>query len=121
MVDDLEMMRSSEMERKKMKRLQLIAMIPLLCAVCGPLSLAAGAVSSLLMLAMLALLALCMMGTPFGLVIGPLVLSLRKDLYVCKEDLPLAKRVKLFAILDIAFGVLSVLIMLGLFLLSAQV
>lgn len=118
MVDDLEMMRSSEMERKKMKRLQLIAMIPLLCAVCGPLSLAAGAVSSLLMLAMLAL---CMMGTPFGLVIGPLVLSLRKDLYVCKEDLPLAKRVKLFAILDIAFGVLSVLIMLGLFLLSAQV
>jgi len=118
MVDDLEMMRSSEMERKKMKRLQLITMIPLVCAACGPLSLVAGAVSSLLMLAMLAL---CMMGTPFGIIIGPLVLSLRKDLYVLKEDLPLAKRVKLFAILDITFGVLSVLIMLGLFLLSADI
>ena len=108
MLDDLEMMRSSEMERKKMKRLQLIAMIPLLCAVCGPLSLVAGAVSSLLMLAMLAL---CMMGTPFGLVIGPLVLNLRKDLYVLPEDQPLNKRVKIFAILDIVFGVLSVLFM----------
>ena len=118
MVDDLEMMRSSEMERKKMKRLQLIALIPLVCAVCGPLSLAAGAVSSLLMLAMLAL---CMVGTPFGVVIGPLVLSLRKELYVLKEDLPLARRVKLFAVLDIVFGVLSVLIMLALFLLGADI
>ena len=115
MTNDLEMMRSSKIERKKMKRLQLIAIIPLICAACGPLMMVAGAFSKLLMLAMMAL---CMMGTPFGLIIGPLVLSLRKDLCVLKEDLPLANRVKLFAILDIVFGVLSILIMLGAFLLS---
>ena len=115
MTDDLEMMRSSEIERKKMKRLQLIAAIPLVCAVCGPLMFLASGVSPLLTLAMLAL---CVMGTPFGIIIGPLVLNLRKDLYVLKEDLPLANRVKVFAILDIVFGVLCVLIMLGAFLLS---
>ena len=115
MTDDLEMMRSSEIERKKMKRLQLIAAIPLICAACGPLMLPATAISSLLALAMLAL---CAMGTPFGILIGPLVLNLRKDLYVLEEDQPLNKRVKLFAVLDIVFGVLTVLIMLGLFLLN---
>ena len=115
MTDDLEMMRSSEIERKKMKRLQLIALIPLVCATCGPLILATAGFSPLVSLAMLALFA---MGTPFGLLIGPLVLNLRKDLYVVKEDLPLDRRVKVFAILDIAFGVLTVLVMLGAFLLG---
>ena len=114
-MDDLEMMRSSDMERKKMKRLQWIAATPLICAACGPLMLPAAAISGLLALAMLAL---CVMGTPFGILIGPLVLNLRKDLYVLEEDQPLNKRVKLFAILDIVFGVLTVLIMLGLFLLN---
>ena len=113
MVDDLEMMRSSEIERKKMKRLQMIALIPLICGTCGPLMLVVGGFSTLLMLAMMAL---CMMGTPFGILIGPLVLNLRKDLYVIEEDQPLSKRVKIFAILDIAFGVLCVLVMLLLFL-----
>ena len=108
MVDDLEMMRSSEIERKKMKRLQLIAMIPLVCAACGPLMLVAIHISRLLMMAMLAL---CLMGTPFGILIGPLVLNLRKDLYVMKEDQPLSKRVRIFAVLDIVFGVLCVLFM----------
>ena len=108
MMDDLEMMRSSEIERKKMKRLQLIAAIPLVCAACGPLMLLATGISSLLALAMLAL---CAMGTPFGIIIGPLVLNLRKDLYVLPEDQPLNKRVKIFAILDIVFGVLCVLFM----------
>ena len=112
MTDDLEMMRSSEMERKKMKRLQLVTLIPLVCAACGPLMLFAAGISPLLGIAMLAL---CAMGTPFGIIIGPLVLNLRKDLYVLKEDLPLAKRVKLFAILDIVFGVLTVLVMVLLF------
>ena len=116
MTDDLEMMRSSEMERKKMKRLQLIAAIPLVCAACGPLMLVAGGVSPLMAIAMLAL---CAMGTPFGILIGPLVLNLRKDLYVMEEDQPLNKRVKIFAILDIVFGVLCVLIMLCAFLLIA--
>ena len=116
MVDELEMQRSSDIERKKMKRLQLITMIPLVCAACGPLVLVAIAFSPLLTLAMLAL---CVMGTPFGILIGPLVLNLRKDLYVPEEDLPLAKRVKIFAILDIVFGVLCILIMVVLFLLSA--
>ena len=115
MTDDLEMMRSSEIERKKMKRLQLIAAIPLICAACGPLMLPVAAISRLLALAMLAL---CAMGTPFGILIGPLVLNLQKDLYVLEEDQPLNKRVKLFAVLDIVFGVLTVLIMLGLFLLN---
>ena len=118
MTDDLEMMRSSEIERKKMKRLQLVAAIPLICAACGPLMLVAGGVSPLLALAMLAL---CVMGTPFGILIGPLILNLRKDLYVLEEDQPLNKRVKVFAVLDIVFGVLTVLIMLGAFLLSASV
>ena len=118
MTDDLEMMRSSEIERKKMKRLQLIAAIPLVCAACGPLMLVASGFSSLLAMAMLAL---WLMGTPFGLLIGPLVLNLRKDLYVVKEDLPLDRRVKVFAILDIAFGVLTVLVMLGAFLLGVGV
>ena len=117
MTDDLEMMRSSEIERKKMKRLQLIAAIPLVCAACGPLMLVATGISSLLALAMLAL---CAMGTPFGIIIGPLVLNLRKDLYVLPEDQPLSKRVKIFAILDIVFGVLTVLLMLLLFLLNAS-
>ena len=116
MTDDLEMMRSSAIERKKMKRLQLIALIPLVCAACGPLMLIASGFSSLLGLAMLAL---CAMGTPFGIIIGPMVLSLRKDLYVLKEDLSMAKRVKVLAILDIVFGVLCVLMMLLAFLLSA--
>ena len=115
MTDDLEMMRSSDMERKKMKRLQLITLIPLVCAACGPLLLLAGGMSTLLSLAMLAL---CAMGTPFGIIIGPMVLSLWKDLYVLKEDQPLAKRVRVFAILDIVFGVLCVLIMLVAFLMS---
>ena len=115
MIDDLEMMRSSEIERKKMKRLQLVATIPLVCAACGPLMLPVSIFSSLLSLAMLAL---CMMGTPFGIIIGPLVLNLQKDLYVLREDLLLAKRVKLFAILDIVFGVLCILIMVLLFLLN---
>ena len=113
MTDDLEMMRSSEMERRKMKRLQLIAAIPLVCAACGPLMLLASGISKLMALAMLAL---CVMGTPFGIIIGPMVLSLRKDLYVLQEDLPLAKRVKVFAVLDILFGILCVLIMLAAFL-----
>ena len=116
MVDDLEMMRSSDIERKKMKRLQLIALIPLICVTCGPLSLVAGAFSKLMTLAMVSL---CIMGTPFGILIGPLVLNLRKDLYVIEEDQPLAKRVKLFAILDIILGVLCVLVMLVLFLTGA--
>ena len=116
MVDDLEMMRSSDAERRKMKRLQLIATIPLVCAACGPLMLVASGFSTLLTLAMLAL---CVMGTPFGILIGPLVLNLRKDLYVLPEDMPLANRVKLFAILDIVFGALCVLIMVALFLLNA--
>ena len=115
MTDDLEMMRSSEIERKKMKRLQLIALIPLVCATCGPLMLVTAGVSPLLTLAMLAL---CAMGTPFGILIGPLVLNLRKDLYVLQEDLPLAKRVKVFAILDLVFGILTVIIMLAAFLLG---
>ena len=115
MTDDLEMMRSSDMERKKMKRLQLIAAIPLVCAACGPLMVLAGGISSLLAITMLAL---CAMGTPFGILIGPLVLSLRKDLYVMKEDESLNKRVKVFAILDVVFGVLCVLIMLAAFLLG---
>ena len=112
MTDDLEMMRSSEIERKKMKRLQLVALIPLVCATCGPLILATAGFSPLVSLAMLALFA---MGTPFGIIIGPLVLNLRKDLYVLQEDLPLAKRVKVFAILDIVFGVLMILAMVLLF------
>ena len=112
MTDDLEMMRSSEIERKKMKRLQLVALIPLVCATCGPLVLATAGFSSLVSLAMLALFA---MGTPFGIIIGPLVLNLRKDLYVLQEDRPLAKRVKVFAILDIVFGVLMILAMVLLF------
>ena len=115
MMDDLEMMRSSEIERKKMKRLQLVTLIPMVCAVCGPLMLLAGGISNLLMMAMMAL---CMMGTPFGILIGPMVLSLRKDLYVLQEDLSLARRVKIFAILDIVFGVLVVLVMLIAFLMS---
>ena len=115
MMDDLEMMRSSEIERKKMKRLQLVTLIPMVCAACGPLMLVAGGISKLLMMAMMAL---CMMGTPFGIIIGPMVLSLRKDLYVLQEDLPLARRVKIFAILDIVFGVLVVLVMLIAFLMS---
>ena len=115
MTDDLEMMRSSDVERKKMKRLQLIAAIPLICAACGPLMLVASAFSGLMALAMLSL---WMMGTPFGILIGPLVLNLRKDLYVLEEDQPLNKRVKIFAVLDIVFGVLTVLIMLGAFLLN---
>ena len=115
MTDDLEMMRSSDIERKKMKRLQLIAAIPLVCAACGPLMLVAGGLSPLLSITMLAL---CAMGTPFGLIIGPLVLNLRKDLYVLQEDQPLNKRVKIFAILDIVFGVMCVLIMLAAFLLG---
>ena len=110
------MMRSSDIERKKMKRLQLISAIPLLCAACGPLMLVVGGISQLLALAMLAL---CAMGTPFGILIGPLVLNLRKDLYVLEEDRPLDKRVKIFAVLDIVFGSLMVLIMLAAFLLSA--
>ena len=118
MTDDLEMMRSSEIERKKMKRLQLISAIPLVCAACGPLMLVATGISSLLALAMLAL---CAMGTPFGILIGPLVLNLRKDLYVMKEEQPLSKRVKIFAVLDIVFGVLCVLIMLAAFLLGTGV
>ena len=116
MVDELEMQRSSDIERKKMKRLQLITMIPLVCAACGPLMLVASAFSPLLTLAMLAL---CVMGTPFGILIGPLVLNLRKDLYVPEEDLSMAKRVKIFAILDIVFGALCVLVMVVLFLFSA--
>ena len=116
MTDDFEMMRSSEIERKKMKRLQLIAAIPLVCAACGPLMLVATGISSLLALAMLEL---CAMGTPFGIIIGPLVLNLRKDLYVLPEDQPLNKRVKIFSILDIVFGALTVLLMLAAFLLSA--
>lgn len=112
MTDDLEMMRSSEIERKKMKRLQLVALIPLVCAACGPLMLFAVGISPLLGMTMLAL---CAMGTPFGIIIGPLVLNLRKDLYVPQEELPLAKRVKLLAILDIVFGVLIVLLMVLLF------
>ena len=108
MTDDLEMMRSSEIERKKLKRLQLITAIPLVCAACGPLMLVAISVSRLLMMAMLAL---CLMGTPFGIIIGPLVLNLIKDLYVLPEDRPLNKRVKIFAILDIVCGVLCVLFM----------
>jgi len=116
MTDDLEMMRSSEIERKKMKRLQLIAAVPLVCAACGPMMFLASGFSPLLTVAMLAL---WVMGTPFGLLIGPLVLNLRKDLYVLKEDQPLAKRVKVFAILGIVFGALTVLVMLGAFLLSA--
>ena len=108
MTDDLEMMHSSEIERKKMKRLQLVALIPLVCATCGPLILATAGFSPLVSLAMLAQFA---MGTPFGIIIGPLVLNLRKDLYVLQEDLPLAKRVKVFAILDIVFGVLIILAM----------
>ena len=116
MTDDLEMMRSSDIERRKMKRLQLISAIPLLCAACGPLMLVVGGISPLLALAMLAL---CAMGTPFGIIIGPLVLNLRKDLYVLEEDQPLNKRVKIFAVLDIVFGLLCVLIMLLVFLLNA--
>ena len=112
MTDDLEMMRSSEIERKKLKRLQLITAIPLVCAVCGPLMLVAISVSRLLMMAMLAL---CLMGTPFGIIIGPLVLNLRKDLYVMEEDKALSKRVKIFAILDIVFAVLCVAFMLIMF------
>ena len=112
MTDDLGMMRSSEIERKKMKRLQLIALIPLVCATCGPLILATAGFSPLVSLAMLALFAMC---TPFGIIIGPLVLNLRKDLYVLQEDRPLAKRVKVFAILDIVFGVLIILAMVLLF------
>ena len=115
MTDDLEMMRSSDMERKKMKRLQMIAAIPLVCAACGPLMLVASGFSSI---AALAMLALWLMGTPFGILIGPLVLNLRKDLYVLKEDQPLNKRVKVFAVLDIVFGVLTVLVMLLAFLLN---
>ena len=118
MVDDLEMMRSSEIERKKMKRLQLIAMIPLVCAACGPLMLLVSGFSPLMALAMLGL---CMMGTPFGVIIGPLVLNLRKDLYVLQEDLPLANRVKVLAILDIVLGALCILLMAALFLLGAAV
>lgn len=116
MTDDLEMMRSSEIERKKMKRLQLIAAVPLVCAACGPLMLLASGFSPLVTVAMLAL---WVMGTPFGILIGPMVLNLRKDLYVLKEDLPLANRVKVFAILDIVFGALTILVMLGAFLLNA--
>ena len=112
MTDDLEMMRSSEIERRKMKRLQMVALIPLVCATCGPLMPLVSGISPILSLAMIAL---CLMGTPFGLIIGPLVLNLRKDLYVMQEDLPLAKRVKLLAILDIVFGVLIVLLMVLLF------
>ena len=115
MTDDLEMMRSSEIERKKMKRLQLIALIPLVCTTCGPLMLVTAGVSPLLTMAMLAL---CAMGTPFGILIGPLVLNLRKDLYVLQEDIPLAKRVKVFAILNLVFGILTVIIMLVAFLLG---
>ena len=111
------MMRSSEIERKKMKRLQLVAAIPLICAACGPLMLLASGFSGL---AALALLSLWLMGTPFGILIGPLVLNLRKDLYVLQEDQPLSKRVKIFAILDIVFGVFTVLVMLGAFLLNAS-
>ena len=118
MTDDLEMMRSSEIERKKMKRLQLVAAIPLICAACGPLMLVTSGLSPLLALAMLAL---CVTGTPFGILIGPLVLNLRKDLYVLEEDQPLNKRVKVFAILDIVFGVLTVLTMLAAFLLNFSV
>ena len=66
----------------------------------------------------MAMLALCAMGTPFGILIGPLVLNLRKDLYVLQEDLPLAKRVKVFAMLDLVFGILTVIIMLVAFLLG---
>lgn len=117
MTDDLEMMRSSEIERKKLKRLQLIAAIPLVCAACGPLMLLAINFSRLLMMAMLAL---CLMGTPFGIIIGPLVLNLRKDLYVMKEDQSLDKRVKIFAVLDIVFGVLCVLFMGFLFVMGMQ-
>ena len=84
MTDDLEMMRSSDIERKKLKRLQMISAIPLICAACGPLMLVAGGISPLLALAMLSL---CAMGTPFGLIIGPLVLNLRKDLYVLQEEI----------------------------------
>ena len=115
MTDDLEMMRSSEIERKKMKRLQLIAAIPLVCAACGPMLFVSSYFSPLLTVMMLAL---WVMGTPFGILIGPLVLNLRKDLYVPEELRPLNKRVKVFAILDIVFGVLTVLVMLGAFLLS---
>lgn len=111
-MDDLEMMRSSEMERKKMKRLQMVALIPLICALCGPLCLWAGALSTLLMMAMIFLF---LIGTPFGIVIGPLVLNLRKDLYVMEEDKALSKRVKIFAILDIVFAVLCVAFMLIMF------
>ena len=118
MYDDMEMMRSSDIERKKLKRLHLIAAIPLICAACGPLMLVAPAVSNLLALAMLALWA---MGTPFGLLIGPLVLNLRKDLYVQGKDEAMDKRVKVFAVLDIVFGVLTVVVMLAAFLLSASV
>ena len=46
------------------------------------------------------------------------VLNLRKALYVPEELRALNKRVKVFAILDIVFGVLTVLVMLGAFLLS---
>ena len=111
-MDDLEMMRSSEMERKKMKRLQMVALIPLICALCGPLCLWAGTLSTLLMMAMIFLF---LIGTPFGIVIGPLVLNLRKDLYVMEEDKALSKRVKIFAILDIVFAVLCVAFMLIMF------
>ena len=115
MIDDMEMLRSSEIERRKMKRLQLIALIPLICATCGPLSLVAGAFSALLTLAMVSLF---MIGTPFGILIGPLVLNLRKDLYVIEEDRPLSKRVKVFAIMDLVLGLLCVLVMVVLFLMS---
>ena len=108
MTDDLEMMRASEMEHKKLNRLQIVAFIPLVCAVCGPMTLWVSAVSGLLAMTMLMVF---MIGTPFGLLIGPLVLTLRKDLYVQPEDRNLAKRVKILAILDIAFGVLCVLLM----------
>ena len=111
-MEDFEMMRSSEIERKKMKRLQLVSLIPLICALCGPMCLWAGTVSALLMMAMMFLF---MIGTPFGIVIGPLVLNLRKDLYVMEEDKALAKRVKIFAILDIVFAVLCVVFMLTMF------
>ena len=98
-----------------MKRLQMIAAIPLICAACGPLMLLASGISGIMALAMLALWT---MGTPFGILIGPLVLNLRKDLYVLEEDQPLNKRVKVFAVLDIVFGALTVLVMLGAFLLN---
>ena len=111
-MEDFEMMRSSEIERKKMKRLQLVSMIPLICALCGPMCLWTGAFSGLLALTMLGLF---MVGTPFGIVIGPLVLNLRKDLYVMEEDKALAKRVKIFAILDMVFAVLCVAFMLTMF------